>query len=652
VFFEGKPVCDDFWDMMAAGVVCRELGFAGALTATGQSAYGEVPRVFSLDDVVCRGNEGKLADCSSSDVENCDGSEGAGVVCDTRTTAQVAQHNLQLRASCFSDMMYDIRPNYAISYNGTEDDLGHYTDNALYCQVVCRAAVGCTFFSFFSSPTKNCLLFSIESDAILTTGLLKTRSPGLDAFGPAVCHSTAPALVSYRQGEDCLADGVACVAGGRGPWEGVPHIGGQPVCRDGWGMDGARVFCRQMGFREAVSTRGAGAGLVRGPFGLSRVECRGGERSLTECHHESPVTSCMQWEGAEVRCEKFEEHPGTTITPQLDQDCSTICLKGGRGPHEGNLFVRGRPVCDDDWGMEDAKVVCRQLGFPGRVNFTRQNSFGPIDTSRFSMDDVACTGEEGTIQSCRHSRQDDCNAGEGAGVVCRPHPPTIAPVLPSSPPAVPPCTLTVHSGQWALSESSEQFHMKNILYDDCDSLSYHPNTATYWLAPAHTVASLNLDLGCVRVIDRLTLKNTRNAHVNNRGLKQFSVSLSNSTSGPWRVVLTGSLPDARQRNDTCDVPLTTFELNTSMTEKEKTGRALKLEVMSWYGDGAGLQYLLVASHPPATGPGLLLGSLLMVAVVLAMAGLGWRCRDRVRRVLTTDNGCPGFRLLGGNRTGL
>ena len=42
-------------------------------------------------------------------------------------------------------------------------------------------------------------------------------------------------------------------------------------------------------------------------------------------------------------------------------DLAEVKLVGGPGPHEGNIFVGGKPVCDDDHDVENALVVCRYL---------------------------------------------------------------------------------------------------------------------------------------------------------------------------------------------------------------------------------------------------------------------------------------------------
>ena len=43
------------------------------------------------------------------------------------------------------------------------------------------------------------------------------------------------------------------------------------------------------------------------------------------------------------------------------------CLIGGKtgGEAEGNVYQEGKAVCDDDWGGDEARVVCRMLGFSG-----------------------------------------------------------------------------------------------------------------------------------------------------------------------------------------------------------------------------------------------------------------------------------------------
>ena len=77
-------------------------------------------------------------------------------------------------------------------------------------------------------------------------------------------------------------------------------------------------------------------------------------------------------------------------------------------------------VCDDHWSSDDAKVVCRQLGYltQGAIAFGHA-TFGQ-GTGSITLHNVNCTGKESSIFDCPHNGETIHNCGHDgdAGVFC------------------------------------------------------------------------------------------------------------------------------------------------------------------------------------------------------------------------------------------
>ena len=81
VYIDGKPICDDKWDLLDAQVVCNQLGLGPAIAATKRSFFGLAEEEFGIDNVECIGSENSILDCELSKIHNCDQNEAAGVIC-------------------------------------------------------------------------------------------------------------------------------------------------------------------------------------------------------------------------------------------------------------------------------------------------------------------------------------------------------------------------------------------------------------------------------------------------------------------------------------------------------------------------------------------------------------------------------------------
>ena len=76
-------------------------------------------------------------------------------------------------------------------------------------------------------------------------------------------------------------------------------------------------------------------------------------------------------------------------------------------------------VCDDSWDLNDAKVVCRQLGFRGARAALGRAWFGR-GSGKIWIDNAICNAKETHLGSCGHNGWgvENCSHSEDADVIC------------------------------------------------------------------------------------------------------------------------------------------------------------------------------------------------------------------------------------------
>uniref|UniRef100_A0A8P4GB49 SRCR domain-containing protein n=1 Tax=Dicentrarchus labrax TaxID=13489 RepID=A0A8P4GB49_DICLA len=394
-------VCDDSWDLNDAKVVCRELRCGMALGAPKSAHFGQGSGPIWLDDVDCSASERFLSDCQHRGfgTHNCRHSQDAGVVCS----------GVQIRLAGSGSTRCSGR--VEIYYNGAWgtvcDDSWDLNDATVVCrQLNCGTALSATESAHFGQGTGQIWLDDVACSGS-ERSLSECRHRG---FGTHDCGHGEDASVCFIYLTNVrirLTGSGSTRCSGRveiyynGAWG--------TVCDDGWDLNDAKVVCRELNCGTALSApQSAHFGQGTGQIWLDDVDCSGSERSLTECQHIGfGAHNCGHGEDAGVVC--------SGVQIRLAGSGSTRC--SGRV----EIYYNGSwgTVCDDGWDLNDAKVVCRELGCGTALSAPQSAHFGQ-GTGQIWLDDVSCSGSERSLPECQHGRfgTHNCGHGEDAGVVC------------------------------------------------------------------------------------------------------------------------------------------------------------------------------------------------------------------------------------------
>uniref|UniRef100_A0A3B4DEN5 SRCR domain-containing protein n=1 Tax=Pygocentrus nattereri TaxID=42514 RepID=A0A3B4DEN5_PYGNA len=385
-----STVCDAGFDQQDAEVVCRELGCGLPVEVLGAAAFGRGEGQVWSEELQCRGNESQIHFCPTSSLKHsCSHDNDVGVLC---------AFNVRL-VDGGSHCAGRVEVLHRGQWGTVCDDNWDMRDAAVVCRELgCGEAVDAlsdVHFGPGSGP--------IWMDAVDCKGSESTLKK---------CHSTLWGKHACNESKDAgvICSGVRLVGGPHRCSGRVEVLHGETwstVCDADFDQQDAEVVCRELGCGLPVEVLGGAAfGRGEGQVWSEELQCRGNESQIYFC----PTSSSLKH-----NCSH-------------DSDVGLVCSDsvrlvdgGSRCAGRVEVLHRGQwgTVCDDNWDMRDAAVVCRELRCGEAVDALSDAHFGPGSGPIWTIG-VDCSGSESTLKKCLSSKlsQHNCDHSKDVGVIC------------------------------------------------------------------------------------------------------------------------------------------------------------------------------------------------------------------------------------------